>query len=76
MTPLSRSPAPTWATSNCSTVDTLKIVAQRGFEAPFLAFFNTVHDGLAACGTAMQRGERVIVEDVAASPLFAGLTRL
>jgi PAS domain S-box-containing protein len=51
---------------------TLKIVAQRGFEAPFLEFFNTVHDGLAACGTAMQRGERVIVEDVAASPLFAG----
>ena len=51
---------------------TLKIVAQRGFEAPFLAFFNTVHEGLAACGTAMQRGERVIVEDVAASPLFAG----
>jgi PAS domain S-box-containing protein len=53
--------------------DTLKIVAQRGFEAPFLEFFNTVHQGLAACGTAMQRGERIIVEDVATSPLFAGL---
>jgi PAS domain S-box-containing protein len=51
--------------------DTLKIVAQRGFEAPFLEFFNTVHDGLAACGTAMQSSERVVVEDVAASPIFA-----
>jgi PAS domain S-box-containing protein len=50
----------------------LKIVAQRGFEAPFLEFFGAVHDGLASCGTAMQRGERVIVEDVAASPIFAG----
>ena len=52
--------------------DSLKIVAQRGFEAPFLACFNTVHEGLAACGTALQRGERIIVEDVFASPLFAG----
>jgi PAS domain S-box-containing protein len=33
--------------------DTLKIVAHRGFEAPFLDFFNTVHEGLAACGTAL-----------------------
>ena len=50
--------------------DTLKIVAHRGFEAPFLDFFNTVHEGLAACGTALQRGERIIVEDVTTSPLF------
>jgi two-component system NtrC family sensor kinase len=52
--------------------DALKIVAHRGFDAPFLAFFNTVHEGLAACGAALQRGERVIVDDVAASPLFVG----
>ena len=50
--------------------DTLKIVAHRGFEAPFLDFFNTVHEGLAACGTALQRGERILVEDVTTSPLF------
>jgi PAS domain S-box-containing protein len=50
----------------------LKIVAQRGFEAPFLDFFNSVSHGLAACGTALQRGERVIVEDVAESPVFTG----
>jgi len=35
--------------------DTLKIVAQRGFEAPFLEFFKAVHAGLAACGTGLQR---------------------
>jgi PAS domain S-box-containing protein len=50
---------------------TLKIVASRGFASPFLEFFNAVHDGQAACGTAMQSGGRVIVEDVAASPVFA-----
>ncbi|HEY7519914.1 MAG TPA: ATP-binding protein [Methylomirabilota bacterium] len=55
---------------------TLKIVASRGFDAPFLKFFDTVHDGQAACGTAMRSGERVIIEDVAASPLFAGTPAL
>ena len=54
----------------------LRIVAQRGFEAPFLDFFNAVHDGQAACGTAMQNGKRVIVEDVASSPIFAGTPAL
>jgi PAS domain S-box-containing protein len=54
----------------------LKIVAQRGFEAPFLDFFNGVHEGQAACGTAMLSGERVIVEDVANSPIFAGSAAL
>ena len=49
----------------------LKIVAQRGFETPFLEFFSTVNDGAAACGRAMRLGERIIVEDVAASPIFA-----
>ena len=48
----------------------LKIAAQRGFEAPFLEFFDEVHDGQAACGAAMQRGERVIVDDVQQSPVF------
>jgi signal transduction histidine kinase/ActR/RegA family two-component response regulator len=53
---------------------TLKILAQRGFEAPFLDFFDSIHSGQAACGTAMQSGKRVIVEDVTASPVFAGQT--
>lgn len=50
----------------------LKIAAHRGFAAPFLEFFDQVHDGQAACGAAMLRGERVIVEDVAHSPVFYG----
>jgi PAS domain S-box-containing protein len=51
---------------------TLKILGSRGFDGEFLEFFNAVHEGLAACGHAMQKRERVIVEDVAFSPLFVG----
>jgi PAS domain S-box-containing protein len=49
----------------------LRIVVQKGFSAPFLEFFNQVHRGLAACGSAMESGERVIVENVADSRIFA-----
>jgi PAS domain S-box-containing protein len=48
----------------------LKIVAQRGFNQEFLDYFNSVHAGTASCGTAMQRRERVIVEDVLNDPIF------
>jgi PAS domain S-box-containing protein len=54
----------------------LKIAAHRGFGAPFLEFFDAVHDGQASCGTALQSGKRVIIEDVAASPIFAGTPAL
>jgi PAS domain S-box-containing protein len=51
--------------------DVLTIVAHRGFEASFLEFFGTVCKGqAAACGSALQRASRVIVEDVSSSPLF------
>ncbi len=50
----------------------LKIVAQRGFDRAFVDFFDTVHAGEAACGVAMQRGARVIVDDVATGAIFAG----
>jgi PAS domain S-box-containing protein len=50
----------------------LKIAAQRGFEPPFLEFFNSAHGGDTACGMALDLRERVIVEDVASSPIFAG----
>lgn len=54
----------------------LKIIAHRGFKSDFLNFFKQV-DGLdTACGTAMKGGERVIVEDVASSPIFAGTAAL
>jgi PAS domain S-box-containing protein len=55
---------------------TLKIVASRGFEAPFLEFFTAVHRGDASCGAAMQSAERVVVEDVTTSPVFAGTPAL
>lgn len=51
---------------------TLTIAAQRGFEEPFLSFFATVRDGASACAAAMRSGERVIVENVRASEIFAG----
>ncbi|HEV3444201.1 MAG TPA: PAS domain S-box protein [Gemmataceae bacterium] len=54
----------------------LKIAASRGFGSPFLEFFNAVHDGQAACGTAMHKGARVVVEDVTTSPLFVGTPAL
>jgi PAS domain S-box-containing protein len=56
--------------------DALKIVAQRGFDGSFLDFFNSVHGGQAACGTALQNRGRIIVEDVASSPIFAGTPAL
>ena len=56
--------------------DLLRINAQRGFDAPFLNFFDEVHSEQAACGTALQRNERVIVDDVAKSPLFVGTPAL
>jgi PAS domain S-box-containing protein len=50
----------------------LRIVASRGFGRPFLEFFDGVQHGEAASGTAMLKGERVVVEDVTVSPIFAG----
>ena len=51
----------------------LRIKAHRGFEEPFLEFFDAVgHDEPAVCGSAMRLGERVAVEDIMQSPIFAG----
>lgn len=54
----------------------LKIVASRGFETPFLEFFNAVGQGQVSCGTAMQNRERVVIEDITVSPIFAGTPAL
>ena len=48
----------------------LRIHVQRGFEPPFLEFFGSVHLGQAACGMALQTAKRIIVADVADSPIF------
>jgi PAS domain S-box-containing protein len=54
----------------------LRIEAQHGFSAEFLDFFNAVHNNQAACGTALERHERVVVADVVHSPIFAGTPAL
>jgi PAS domain S-box-containing protein len=52
--------------------DRFRIVASRGFERPFLDFFDAVEEGQGASGTAMQTGARVVVDDVTTSAIFAG----
>jgi PAS domain S-box-containing protein len=54
----------------------LKIAAQRGFPDWWIEFWNTVTKGQGACGTALELGERVIVEDVEKSPIFVGTPAL
>ena len=59
-----------------ATTGALFIVVQRGFAAPFLEFFNCVPDGANSYGTAMQHGERVMIEDVTQSAVFMGTPAL
>jgi PAS domain S-box-containing protein len=49
----------------------LKIVAHRGFDKAFLEYAKNVKDDASACGRALSRCERVIIEDVEADPRFA-----
>jgi PAS domain S-box-containing protein len=48
----------------------LEIVVQRGFKQDFLDHFSAVAEDSSACGRALQRGERVIIEDVECDPGF------
>jgi PAS domain S-box-containing protein len=54
----------------------LHIVAHYGFPKWWLDFWNEVHKGEGVCGTALETGERVIVEDVEQSPIFIGTAAL
>lgn len=54
----------------------LRIVAQRGFEPWWLDFWNAVSAGQGVCGTALERRERVIVENVEESAIFIGTPAL
>ena len=49
----------------------LEIVAQRDFGQDFLNHFSAVNESGAACGRALKRAERVIIEDVLTDPDFA-----
>ena len=53
----------------------LAITAQRGFDRDFVEFFSHIRAGTAACGTALQTRQCVIVEDVTLSPLFQAAPR-
>jgi PAS domain S-box-containing protein len=54
----------------------LRIVAQRGFPQWYVDFWNEACLDPGACGTALERGERIIVEDVEQSPIFMGTPSL
>ncbi len=54
----------------------LRIVAHRGFPKPWVEFWSRVSLGQGVCGTALEAGERIIVEDVERSPIFAGTQAL
>jgi GAF domain len=54
----------------------LRIAAQYGFEQAFLDYFDRVHEGEAACGKALRKRARVIIEDVTESEVFEGTTAL
>jgi CheY-like chemotaxis protein len=54
----------------------LHIAAHSGFSKRFLEFFNNVqHHEQSACGAALSRGQRVIVDDVGHNPIFRGRSR-
>jgi PAS domain S-box-containing protein len=50
----------------------LRIAAQRGFPQWWIDYWQTVAKGQGTCGTALERGERVIVEDIEHSQIFSG----
>jgi len=50
----------------------LQILVHEGFHSPFLYHFRSVKPGDAACGQALKSRDRVVVEDVTDSAVFAG----
>jgi PAS domain S-box-containing protein len=53
----------------------LTIAAQQGFDQPFLDFFKEVHESHCACGAALRKGGRVVVESVAESDFYESAAR-
>jgi PAS domain S-box-containing protein len=52
--------------------DTLRLVTQTGFEEPFLELFESCQNGDSACGVALQSKQRVVVENITESEIYAG----
>ncbi len=61
---------------NCQLLDAesgqLRTVGHRGLPDWWLAHWAALAEGRGSCGTALDRGEHVIVEDVTESPVFVG----
>ncbi|HVF23816.1 MAG TPA: ATP-binding protein, partial [Pyrinomonadaceae bacterium] len=55
-----------------SETGTLTLATQSSFDAPFLEFFETIVSDDTACGVALQSKQRVIVEDINESEIYAG----
>ena len=56
--------------------DALRIVAHHGHQKPFLDFFANAGTRESVCGEAMKLGERVVVDNVESSRVFAGSASL
>src|SRR2546423_1041455 len=54
----------------------LMLVTHSGFETPFLEFFAVVDDQGSACAVAMHTHQRVIIEDIRTSEIYAGQASL
>ena len=52
--------------------ETLRLVTQTGFDDPFLEFFECAGNGDSACSVALQTKQRVVVEDINKSEIYAG----
>ncbi len=55
--------------------DALRIAAHHGFDRAFLDFFALVRNDSTACGAAIKGGERIVVDDVGASPIYDAASR-
>lgn len=47
-----------------------RIIAHRGFDQPFLNFFNSVHESHSACAMVLERRQPVIIKDITQSPFI------
>lgn len=56
--------------------ETLRLVTQSGFDDSFLEFFECCGNGDSACGVALQTKQRVVVENVNRSEIYAGKSSL
>jgi PAS domain S-box-containing protein len=52
--------------------ESLRLVTQIGFDDPFVEFFECGHNGDSACGVALKSKQRVVVEDIEKSEIYAG----